>query len=341
VRAVEIRDGFGLDHLQLVERPDPRPGFGQALVRVRAASLNFRDLLMIQGRYNPKQKLPLIPCSDGAGEVVAVGEGVSRVRPGDRVCGIFAQGWIAGEPRRDMVRTTLGGPLDGMLAELVALREEGLVATPEHLSDVEAATLPCAAVTAWSCLIEGGAGGQRGLAPGETVLLQGTGGVSLFALQLAVLAGARVIITSSSDEKLERVRQLGAAAGINYRQTPDWAARVKELTGGEGADWVLEVGGAGTLPQSVQAVRAGGRILLIGVLSGNAVELSIPSIQMRRVRVEGVLVGSRASFEALNRAVSLHRLRPVIDRTFPLAEARAAFEHMAAGRHFGKIGIEI
>jgi NADPH:quinone reductase-like Zn-dependent oxidoreductase len=335
MRAVEIRDAFGLDHLALVERPEPRPGRGQALVRVRAASLNFRDLLMIDGRYNPKQKLPLVPCSDGAGEVVAVGEGVSRVRPGDRVCGIFAQGWIAGEPSRDMARTTLGGPLDGMLAELVVLGEEGLVKAPAHLTDLEAATLPCTAVTAWSSLIEGG------LKAGETVLLLGTGGVSIVALQLAVLTGARAIITSSSDDKLERARQLGAAAGINYRQVPEWGARVKELTGGAGVDYVLEVGGAATLPQSLQAVRGGGRIYLIGVLGGTAAEIPITSIQMRRVRVEGVLVGSRASFEALNRAVSLHRLRPVIDRTFPLAEVRAAFEHMAAGGHFGKICIEI
>ncbi len=337
MRAVEIRDGFGLDHLALVERPDPQPGHRQALVRVRATSLNYRDLLMATGRYNPKQKLPLIPCSDGAGEVVAVGEGVSRVRPGDRVCAIFAQGWIAGEPARDMVRTTLGGPLDGMLAELVVLGEEGLVKTPAHLTDAQAATLPCAAVTAWTSLIEGG----QGLKAGETVLLLGTGGVSIVALQLAVLAGARVIITSSSDEKLERAKQLGAAAGINYREVPEWGARVRELTGGEGADHVLETGGATTLPQSLQAVRVGGRIALIGVLSGNAAEISIPAIQMRRVRVEGVLVGSRASFEAMNRAVALHRVQPVIDRTFPLAEAQAAFEHMAAGRHFGKICIDV
>jgi NADPH:quinone reductase-like Zn-dependent oxidoreductase len=335
MRAIEIRDGFGLDHLALVERPEPRPGHGQALVRVRAASLNYRDVLMAQGRYNPKQKLPLVPCSDGAGEVVAVGEGVTRVRPGDRVCSIFAQGWLAGEPSRDMARTILGGPLDGVLAEMALLSAEGLVKTPDHLSDVEAATLPCAAVTAWSTLVEGG------LEAGETVLLLGTGGVSVFALQLAALAGARTIITSSSDEKLERARQLGAAAGINYRQVPEWGARVKELTEGAGVDYVLEVGGAATLPQSLQAVRPGGRIYLVGVLAGNAAEVSITSIQMRRVRIEGALVGSRASFEALNRAVSLHRLRPVVDRTFPLAEARAAFEHMAAGRHFGKICIEI
>jgi NADPH:quinone reductase-like Zn-dependent oxidoreductase len=336
VRAVQIGDTFGLDHLALVERPEPYPGPGQALVRVRAASLNYRDLLMVQGSYNRKQKLPLIPCSDGAGEVVAVGDGVTRVRAGDRVCAIFAQGWLAGEPGRDLVRTTLGGPLDGMLAESVVLSADGLVKVPDHLSDEEAATLPCAAVTAWSALIEGG-----GLKAGDTVLVLGTGGVSIFALQLAVLAGARVIVTSSSDDKLERARQLGAAHVVNYRQVPEWGARVKELTGGEGVDHVLEVGGAGTLAQSLQAVRAGGRIYLIGVLAGNSTDISLPAIQMRRVRIDGILVGSRASFEALNRAVALHRLRPVIDRTFPLAEARAAFDHMAAGAHFGKICVRL
>lgn len=335
MRAVEIRGSFGLDHLALVERADPRPGPGQAVVRVRAASLNYRDLMMVEGRYNPKQKLPLVPCSDGAGEVTAVGDGVSRVRPGDRVCGIFAQGWIAGGPSRDMVRTTLGGPLDGMLAEQVALPAEGLVKVPEHLSDAEAATLPCAAVTAWASLVEGG------LMAGQSVLVQGTGGVSIFALQLAVLAGARVIVTSSSDEKLARARELGAAGCINYRQEPEWGVRVKELTGGEGVDCVMEVGGAGTLAQSLQAVRIGGCIYLIGVLSGTAAEIPITAIQMRHVRVEGVLVGSRAHFEALNRAVALHRLRPVVDRVFPLAEARDAFSYMASQGHFGKICIEI
>ena len=336
MRAVEIRDGFGLDHLALAERPEPRPGSGEALVRVRAASLNYRDLLMADGRYNRKQKLPLVPCSDGAGTVVEVGEGVTRVRAGDRVCGIFAQGWIAGEPSRDMARTTLGGPLDGMLAEQVVLHEQGLVKVPGHLSDEAAATLPCAAVTAWSSLIESG-----GLTAGQTVLLLGTGGVSIFALQLAVLAGARAIITSSSDAKLERARGLGAAETINYRQVPDWGAKVKELTGGDGVDHVLEVGGAGTLAQSLQAVRNGGRVHLIGVLAGVATEIPITAIQMRRIRVEGVLVGSRASFEAMNRAVALHRLQPVIDRTFPLADTRAAFEHLASGNHFGKICIAL
>jgi NADPH:quinone reductase-like Zn-dependent oxidoreductase len=335
VRAVEIR-AFGLDHLEIVERPDPVPGPGQALVRLRAASLNYRDLLMVEGKYNPKQKLPLIPCSDGAGEVVAVGEGVTRVRPGDRVCGVFAPRWIAGEPTRERLRATLGGPLDGTLRELAVFDQEGLVKIPEHLTDEEAATLPCAAVTAWRCLVTAG-----GITAGDTVLLQGTGGVSIFALQLARLLGARVIITSSSDEKLARARELGAAEGINYRETPDWAAKVKELTGGTGVDLVVEVGGAGTLKQSLQSVRLGGTLSLIGNLAGNTAEIPLLLIIMQNVRLQGILVGSRDSFEAMNRAIALHQLHPVINRVFPLEEIRAAFEHMAAGGHFGKICVRI
>jgi NADPH:quinone reductase-like Zn-dependent oxidoreductase len=336
MRTVEVRGGVGLDHLAVTERPAPRPGYGEVLVRVRAASLNYRDLLTVRGQYNPKQKLPLIPCSDGAGEVLEVGEGVTRVRPGDRVCANFAQRWIAGEPTREKLRSTLGGPLDGMLTELVVLSQEGVVPVPAHLSDEEAATLPCAALTAWSALVTDG-----GLTAGDTVLLQGTGGVSIFALQLAKLLGMRAIITSSSDEKLARARQLGADATVNYRETPEWGAQVKELTGGTGVDLVVEVGGAGTLRQSLLAVRIGGTIALMGVLAGNSLELPLPLIFMQRVRLQGILVGSREGFEAMNRAVSLHRLRPVIDRTFPLEETRAALELMEQGGHFGKICIRI
>ncbi len=296
MRAVEIRGGFGLDNLALVERPDPRPGAGQVLVRLRAASLNFRDLLTVEGKYNPKQKLPLIPGSDGAGEVVAAGEGVTRVKPGDRVCTLFAQRWIAGRPTRERLRSTLGGPLDGVLAELAVFDQEGLVHTPGHLSDEEAATLPCAAVTAWNALVTEG-----GITAGETVLVQGTGGVSLFALQLGKLLGARVIVTSSRDEKLARVRELGADETINYREVPDWGAKAKELTGGAGVDHVVEVGGAGTLQQSLQAVRFGGTISLIGNLAGSKVEVLLPQIFMQKVRLQGILVGDRESFEAMNR----------------------------------------
>ena len=338
MRAVEVRGTFGLDNLALVERPDPAPGPGQVLLRMRAASLNYRDLLTVQGKYNPKQKLPLIPCSDGVGEVLEVGEGVTRVRPGDRVCPIFAQRWISGEPTRDKVRSTLGGPLDGTLAELMVLDQEGMVHVPAHLTDEEAAALPCAAVTAWNALMAGG------IKAGDTVLVQGTGGVSIFALQLGVILGARVIVTSSSDEKLARARELGAREGINYREIPDWGARAKQLAqsaGTDGVDLVVEVGGAGTLDQSLRAVRFGGSLSLIGNLAGTDAQVRLTMIFMQRIRVHGILVGDRESFEAMNRAIAAHGLRPVIDRVFPLEESRAAFDRMAAGGHFGKICVRI
>ena len=336
MRAVEIRGGFGLENLALVERPDPLPGPGQVLVRLRAAALNYRDLLTAEGKYNPKQKLPLIPCSDGAGEVAAVGDGVTRVRPGDRVCTVFAQKWISGRPTRERLRSTLGGPLDGTLAELAVFDQEGVVKTPDHLTDEEAATLPCAAVTAWSALVTEG-----GIKAGDSVLVQGTGGVSLFALQLAKLLGARVIATSSHDEKLARAREMGADETINYREVPAWGVRAKELTGGEGVDHVVEVGGAGTLQQSLLAVRFGGTISLIGNLAGTRSELLLTHVFMQKICVQGILVGDRESFEAMNRAIALHRLRPVIDRVFPLEEAPAAFAQMAAGNHFGKLVVRI
>jgi NADPH:quinone reductase-like Zn-dependent oxidoreductase len=336
MRVAEIRGGFGLDHLAVVGRPEPQPGPGQVVVRMRAASLNYRDLLMVQGLYNKRQPLPLIPCSDGAGEVLAVGEGVSRVRPGQRVCTLFSQRFLAGRPTIEKMRATLGGPLDGTLAEQVLLDAEGVVPTPEHLTDVEASTLPCAAVTAWSALVEAAA-----LTAGETLLLQGTGGVSIFALQLAKVLGARPLVTSSSDEKLARAAELGAAAGINYRAVESWGEAAKELSGGVGVDLVVEVGGAGTLSQSLRAVRMGGIVALIGNLAGTNAEIALTQVFMRRVRLQGVFVGSRETFEALNRAIALHHLRPIVDRVFPLAEATAAFAYMSEGKHFGKIVIEI
>lgn len=336
MKAWEIQGGFGLGNLALAERPDPQAGPGQVLIRVRAVSLNYRDLLTVEGKYNPKQKLPLIPCSDGAGEVVAVGEGVTRVKPGDRVCGVFAQRWVAGRPDREKLRSTLGGPLDGMLAELVVLPEDGVVLVPPHLTDEEAATLPCAGVTAWSALVTHG-----GLTAGDTVLLQGTGGVSILALQLARLLGVRVLITSSSDEKLERARELGASGLINYRTTPEWSGAVRELTGGAGVDLVVEVGGAGTLEQSLRSVRLGGMVCLIGNLAGIVAQLPLTLIFMQQVRVQGILVGHREGFEAMNRAIAAHGMRPVVDRTFSFEEARAAFELMAAGGHFGKVCVRV
>lgn len=334
MKVVEIGAGFGLEQLRVAERPEPKPGPGQLLLRMRAASLNYRDLLTVTGRYNPRQPLPLVPCSDGAGQVVSVGEGVSRVAVGDRVATLFAQGWISGEPDRDKLRSTLGGPLDGTLTELMVLDQNGVVRVPDHLSDEEAATLPCAAVTAWSALTTPGAVGA-----GEVVVAQGTGGVSIFALQLAGLLGARVIVTSSSDAKLERARDLGAWATINYLQKPDWGKEVRALTGGRGADLVVEVGGAGTLAQSLDAVRIGGRIALIGVLSGTMAKLNVTPALMKQVRLQGLLVGDREKFESMNRAIAQHGMRPVIDRSFAFDEVRAALEQMADGKHFGKICI--
>lgn len=335
MKAYEIHEKFGLDHLAEVDRPEPEPGPREVKLRMRAASLNYRDLMMVQGRYNPRQPLPLIPCSDGVGEIVAVGEGASRFRVGDRVATLFHQSWSGGPPRHEKLRSTLGGPLDGTLAEMVVLPEDGVAAVAGHLSDVEAAALPCAGLTAWSALATEG-----NVKAGDTVLVQGTGGVSLFALQFAVALGARVIVTSSSDAKLETVRKLGSWREVNYRENPQWGRTVKELTGGVGVDHVVEVGGAGTLAESLKAIRIGGHVSLIGVLSGNAVELNIVSILMQSVRVQGILVGSRDSFEAMNRAIAQHQIRPVVDRVFPFDESREALLYFSGQRHVGKVCIE-
>jgi NADPH:quinone reductase-like Zn-dependent oxidoreductase len=332
MKAFEVRNTFGIDSLTLTERPEPRPGPGQVLLKMRAFSLNYRDLMMVKGLYNPKLSLPVVPLSDGVGEVIGLGEGVTRVKTGDRVAGIFMQRWLSGELTDAAARSSLGGGGDGMLAEYVVLHQDGVVHVPEHLTDEEAATLPCAAVTAWHALITEG-----GLKAGDTVLVQGTGGVSLFALQFAKMSGARVIATSSSDDKLERVRSLGASDGINYKTAPDWDDRARKLTGGVGVDHVVEVGGGGTLSQSLRAVRLGGRISLIGVLSGNSGQVNPLPILMKNVRVQGIFVGSREMFEAMNRAIALHRLRPVVDRVFPFTEAREALRYLESGKHFGKI----
>jgi len=333
MKAWEIPE-FGLENLTLVDRPDPEPGPGQVLLRVRARSLNFRDLLMVRGKYNPKMPLPVVPLSDGVGEVVAVGDGVERAKVGDRVSPIFAQRWIAGTPTKTELRSTLGGPLDGTLRELMVCSEEAVVPVPEHLSDEEGATLPCAALTAWSALVE-----QGGVAPGDTVLVQGTGGVSVFALQLATMLGARVIATSSRDDKLERAKELGASELINYKSTPEWGKAARALTDGRGVDHVVEVGGAGTLEQSIRATKPGGTISLIGVLAGGAAPVNLTPVLMQNIRIQGVLVGHRQGFENMNRAIAHHRLRPVVDRVFPFAEAREAMQHLASQKHLGKVCI--
>lgn len=336
MKAYRIHEMKGIDGLRLDDVPRPEPGPGEVRVKVRAVSLNYRDWLVVGGNYSKNLPLPLVPCSDGAGEVDAVGPGVTRVKPGDRVAAcFFADGWIDGPPREAASKSALGGAIDGMLAEERVLPAEGLVPIPPHLTFEEAATLPCAAVTAWHGLFDSGR-----LGPGETVLVQGTGGVSMFALQFARLAGARVIATSGSDAKLQRARDLGASDGINYKAIPDWGKSVLGLTGGAGVDHVVEVGGAGTLGQSLRAVKVGGHIAMIGVLTG-AAEAAVMPILMRNVRVQGIYVGSRAMFEAMNRAITLHKLRPVVDGVFPFDKARDAYAHLVSGGHFGKIVIRV
>jgi NADPH:quinone reductase-like Zn-dependent oxidoreductase len=325
---------FGLDRLTLAERPDPAPGPGEVLVRVRAVSLNFRDLLVARGQYNPRMPLPRIPCSDMAGEVVGVGSGVTTWMPGDRVCGAFMPGWADGPLTVKASESALGGAVDGVLAELVVLPETGLVRVPSHLSFEEAATLPCAGVTAWNALTTGFD------AAGKTVLLQGTGGVSTFALQFAVALGAKPLVTSGSDDKLQRALSMGAAAGVNYRANPDWDKWALQQTGGAGVDLVVEVGGAGTLDRSVKATRHGGHVALIGVLSAGP-GLNPIGVLMKAVTVRGIYVGSVAMFEALTRFVEKHAIRPVIDRVVPFADAPAAFRHLESAGHVGKVVISV
>jgi len=334
MRAFVIRGGFGFDHLTHEDRPDPVPGPGQVLVRVRAASLNYRDLLVARGEYNPKLPLPRVLGSDAAGEVVAVGEGVTKWKPGARVIGCFFQDWAAGPLTEKAARSALGADRDGVLAELVAFEAGGLLAVPKHLSFEEAATLPCAAVTAMHALLV--AGQNEGLSAGSTVLVQGTGGVSVFVLQLAKAIGARVLLTTRSADKAKRARELGADAVCVTADTPDWERWAREQTGKVGVDLVVEVGGAGTMEKSLRAVRHGGDIALIGVLSGPGAFDPIQAV-MKGVTVYGIFVGSRDDFELLNDDLTAHQIHPVIDRVFPLAEARAAFDHLAAGGHVGKV----
>jgi NADPH:quinone reductase-like Zn-dependent oxidoreductase len=325
---------FGIDALEFVERPDPKPGPGEVLIKIRAASFNYRDLMIVKGLYNPKLKLPRIPCSDGAGEVAAIGEGVTLWKPGDRVCGIFMQNWLDGPPTPAKIKGALGGDIDGVLAEYVVLRETGLVAIPQHLSFEEAATLPCAAVTAWNALAAGN------LQPNSTVLIQGTGGVSISALQFAKLKGARVLGFSSSDAKLQRVCALGLDKGLDYGKNSEWDRWVLEQTGGEGVDLVVEVGGVGTLPRSLRAVRMGGLIAQIGVLSGPSEPVPIPMILHKQVRIQGVYVGSRHNFEEMNKAIIASKLRPVFE-SHPWTEAREVLREMESASHFGKLVLKV
>jgi|SRR5579863_9277068 len=339
MRAYEIVAGStSFEGLKRGSRADPAAQAGQILVRLQAASLNFRDLMVARGLYfGGPLSSATIPLSDGTGEVVSVGSGVTRFKPGDRVCGTFFRGWTDGRTP-DGPRASLGAPpADGVLAEYAVFNEQDAVAVPAHLSPEAAATLPCAAVTAWHALIENGH-----VIPGQTVLVLGTGGVSIFALQFARLAGARVLAISSSDQKLERARQLGAEGGVNYRKTPDWETEILRLTQGRGVDHVIEVGGVGTLGRSMAAVAPGGAIQLIGVLTGRGAEVPSPyALMAKQANLQGVFVGSRAHFERMNAAIAAARLDPVIDRVFSFDEAPAAYRHLEQGAHFGKVVVRI
>jgi NADPH:quinone reductase-like Zn-dependent oxidoreductase len=329
------KGGAGIDALAKVERPDPKPAYRQVLVKVKACSLNFRDLGIVRGSYRMPVRDNMIPLSDGAGEVIETGPGVSRVKVGDRVAGNFFQRWFGGEPAADVHKSALGGGIDGMLADYAVLEEDGVVKLPPRLSFEEGATLPCAAVTVWHAMME-----HAKLKAGDTILLQGTGGVSIFGLQFARAMGIRAIITSSSDEKLKRAKALGAALGINYKTTPEWEKAAMDFTG-SGVDQVVEVGGAATLTRSFGAIRVGGSITLIGGLSGGASELNPGLIFSRRANVRGISVGSTQMFEAMNRAIDVSAIKPVIDKVFSFADAPEAYRHMASGTHFGKIVVSV
>jgi len=336
LKAYELQGPGGIDAMALVEKPVPVPGPGQVLVKLKAATINYRDLLTVKGGYGSRQKFPLIPLSDGAGVVESVGAGVQNFKPGDRVTGSFFEGWLGGEPSEAKMRTNLGGALDGVLCEYRLWPAAALVRTPDHLSDAETASLPCAGLTAWSAVVKLG-----NIRPGQTVLTQGTGGVSIFALQFAKLAGARVIATSSSEAKIEKLKALGADVTINYKTTPEWGKAVRQITG-HGVDLVVEVGGVGTLNESIRATKIGGTIAFIGVLAGRPEsESRLPLMVMQQQRLQGTTVGSVEDLQAMADAIAANCMKPVVDKVFPFTEAKAAFTHMASGAHFGKVAIAI
>lgn len=336
MRVFQIQDDWGFDHLQIATRPDPKPGPGQVLIAMRASSINYRDLVVPNRGYGSfTGNLPLIPLSDGVGEIVEVGAGVRQLKVGDRVCPCFMQNWSGGELTLERVTGTLGGPIDGTMAQFMCLPESGVVKVPAYLSHEEAATLPCAALTAWSALVT-----YDHLRPGSRVLVQGTGGVALFALQFAKLLGAHVTVISSSDEKIARAKALGADAALNYRSTPEWAKATREITGGAGYDHIVELGGETTLPQSLRCIRPGGTLSMIGVLSGGAMNAPLGLVVTRQVRLQGITVGHRDGFAAMMAALEQHRIKPVIDRVFAFEQLKDAMAYLKSGAHFGKVCIK-
>jgi NADPH:quinone reductase-like Zn-dependent oxidoreductase len=336
MKCVEIVATTGFEGLRLAERPTPKPGPRQIVVRMHAASFNWRDMMILKGGYMRGIPLPRIPLSDGAGEVVECGAEVTRVKPGDRVCSTFFQTWITGPVFAEAQDAALGGTAEGVLSEYVVLEGEGVIKFPAHLSYEEAATLPCAALTAWHGLFE-----ATSLRAGDTALLLGTGGVSVFGLQLSRAAGANAIITSSSDEKLERAKALGATGTVNYAKNAKWADAVRELTGGRGADAVLDVIGGETSKFALEALRVGGHAAIIGARSGVGGDLDRRYVLQKGLRVSGINIGSRAMFEAMNRAITAAKLKPVVDKIYPIDDAIAAYKDFATGRHFGKVVVTI
>jgi NADPH:quinone reductase-like Zn-dependent oxidoreductase len=337
MRAYQILPGEGIDGLQCVDFPDRELGTGEVRVRVHAVSLNHRDLMVAGGNYLVTVDDPIIPCSDGAGEVVATGAGVTRVQPGDRVVASFFPDWHDGPTGPDKTRHALGGDIDGMLAEDVVLDEGALVTIPAGMSYIDAATLPCAGVTAWNAIFES----ANAVRPGDTVLLLGTGGVSILGLQLAKAAGLDTIVTSSSDLKLQRAKELGARHVINYRTTPEWQEEVLRATGGTGAHVVLEVGGQGTVNRSIASAAMGGTVAIIGSVSGAGGDVNPATLMASAKRLVGIFVGSRAMLEKVVRFADISGLQPVVDRVYTFDQAREAFRHMASGSHFGKVVIAV
>ncbi|WP_447732717.1 zinc-dependent alcohol dehydrogenase family protein [Rhodanobacter soli] len=333
MRSIQLT-AFGPDHLDLVDLPAPRPGPGEVLVRMEAASLNFRDQMLVNGGLYRGVQLPIVPVSDGAGTVLEVGEAVARFKPGDRVTTFYKSRWIAGSMRPEWEGMEIGGPFDGAMRELACFDQYSLARAPTHLSSLQAATLPIAALTAWQALE------QAHVTTGQTVLLLGTGGVSLFALQFARLRGARVIVLSSSDGKLERANALGADVGINYAKHPQWGPLVREATGGIGVDAVVETVGGGSLAQSLEAVRMHGFIGLVGFVGGSDANLPLTRAILKRVQLQGISVASLEAHERMVTAIEACGMEPVIDRIFGFGQLREAFAYLAAGRHFGKVAID-
>jgi NADPH:quinone reductase-like Zn-dependent oxidoreductase len=335
MRVYQVEDDWSVDNLKLANRPEPNAGPGEVRIKMLASALNYRDLLVPQRGYGSRMKpLPLIMLSDGVGCVDQVGEGVDSLRLGDRVCPLFFQSWLSGEPDNARLGMSLGCEMDGTMAQYMVLPANGVALVPAHLDHNEVATLPTAGVTAWRAIVTEGR-----VKPGDTVLIQGTGGVSLFALQFAKMLGARVICTSSSDEKLLRARTLGADETINYLSTPEWGKTARTIADGIGVDHVVEVGGQRTLPQSLRAVRPGGTISMIGVLAGSQLDISLGLIVTRHIRLQGITVGSGDDFRTMVRAISQQGMRPVVDRVYGFEQLHQALQHLASGKHFGKICI--